>query len=1712
MFSTKIGERNGMAVRSFLFCLVISVGSAAYLEAEWPTYRCDPKRSGRSEEKLTPPFYLQWSFIPAEKPKTAWPKPIEELPRMHFDSAYHSVVSDGVAYFACSVENTLYAVKLSTGKVKWKYYTDGPIRLAPTIWKKWVYFGSDDGYVYCLNKRNGKLVWKYRAGPSDRKLLGNGRMISLWPVRTGVLVDDGVAYFGAGVFPYEGIYICALDAEDGSVIWRNDTIGDRSKQLEYGGISPQGYLVASEDILYVPSGRAMPAAFDRKTGKFLYYCHPGGKVGGAWAVVDDGELVAGIERFSAPAKIAYDEKTGKRKGDFYIWFPSYDLVLTPTVVYAVGDDGIYAVDRIRYPKISDKIGKIRAQREQLRTSLYDLKKKLPNATDEIVKANDGVLWSNVPICEKIDRITSQIEQLRKDEQNLKNLACKWEYKAAGLCSIIVVGDVVVAGGDGKIVALNKENGRELWKYNSKGKVLGLAAAEGYVLASTDRGEILCFGEKRESRPAEIRTFKKSDPYPDDGLRSVYENSAEEIIRQTGVRKGYCLVVGSGIGRLAYELAKRTDLKVVGIESDPSKVARAKELLTDAGLYGSRVVVENWSLDLLPDYFADLIVCDEMLLSGRADFPKEEMYRVLRPYGGVAIFGRPEAKGSGRGYDLGGLAAELKKVVGKNPDVVSVNGSWVKLTKGALPGAGKWTHLYCDPGNTACSDDRLVKAPLGVLWYGEPGPDVVVERHARAPSPLAMNGRFFIQGAEIIRAYNSYNGTLLWETPIPGAVRVRSDVDSGNLALSEDALYVAARDKCYRLDPETGKILKVYKMPDPPGSGPRRWGYVACKGNILYGSTAMPLRSEYADFWKHNVTKDGKWIGPDKVLPQYKTTYEYFTSRFPVPDEKAYEAFHRGGTFWRSMADFPSWGSQGSPAGALTKRMMVSDSVFALDAETGKLLWQYNGGKIAHITIALGDGMIFFADALVSGEERKKALQDKRRLIEEGIYEPYRNLKLSPSDIDVRRIMALESETGKLVWSRCVDLTGCGGEKMGAAYQDGILLLFGHFSNHDRGYFGQGALRWRRITALAARKGRVLWSRPLNYLRRPLIVGDSLIIEPRACDIRTGEIQPRYHPISNRAVPWEFLRPGHSCGIISASPGCIFYRSASFAIYDLLRDSGLIIFGTIRGGCWLDCLAANGVLIFPETSSGCTCSYPLRCTVVFKQRDRLKWYPWTVFITHGPMTPAQHFAINFGAPGDMKDDSGTVWFGYPRPKVYYGVKFDLKEKLIKGMGFFNRDWRGESFEGTDKPWLFASGCVGLLKCEIPLIDDLWGESPGIYTVRLGFAAPSGDKVGSRVFDIKLQGEKVADAFDIIKEAGGPNKIVTKEFKRIYVENTLSLELEPRVADPSVFQAPIINFVEVEREDIMGPPKPPPTPQVIKVGVAEAMLEAARAELERGNEGKALGIYHTLLDARTTNSIKLRAIEGVAAIGSPESLDRLAHYYKDTAPILWDYKGPDAKLRSAALKAYIAIAGTLAKTDPEKAKRMLKYALGVADNLDAHEGAAERLVNLGVELDSKPARDGYVTRWRIIGPFPLDLRHNTMDKVFIGEPVVDLGKSYSVDGVELKWKTLINDRSTVDLLKLVSSKKNVAVYAYAEVILDDPRRINLTVLADDAFKCWFNGDYVGRCDSVQENRGQKTFQVDGVKGVNTILLKVGQIGGKWYFRARLTDEDGKPIPTR
>ena len=227
----------------------------------WPTYMHDNHRSGFTDETVAVPLSRAWVYQTRHKPQPAWPPPARQdfwhnkydLPaRVVYDRAMH-VVSDGSRiFFGSSADDQVRCLDLATGKQLWTFFTDGPVRLAPALHQDRVFFGSDDGAAYCLAADDGSLIWTHRVAPADRRIPGNGRMISTWPVRGGVLVENGRARFAAGLFPTQGAFQIIVDA----------TTGQRITEGRLG-FSPEGYIRQQGNQLMIAAGRAPSQSLDR---------------------------------------------------------------------------------------------------------------------------------------------------------------------------------------------------------------------------------------------------------------------------------------------------------------------------------------------------------------------------------------------------------------------------------------------------------------------------------------------------------------------------------------------------------------------------------------------------------------------------------------------------------------------------------------------------------------------------------------------------------------------------------------------------------------------------------------------------------------------------------------------------------------------------------------------------------------------------------------------------------------------------------------------------------------------------------------------------------------------------------------------------------------------------------------------------------------------------------------------------------------------------------------------------------------------------------------------------------------------------------------------------------------------------------------------------------------------------------------------------------
>jgi len=1248
--------------------LVFAVAAicAAARADDWPTYRHDIARSGITADKVQPPLAGCWVFKPRHAPQPAWgdpkPEPVEgilELRRIHFDDVFHVAAADGAVLFGSSANGKVYCLDASTGRIRWTRITGGPIRLAPTLAGGRAFVGSDDGHAYCLSAADGSIVWEFRAAPEDRQVLGSGKMISLWPLRSGVLVDDGVAYLAAGIFPAEGVFIYALDAKDGRQLWRNDTCGEAPQSR----ISPQGYLLASKTTLYAPMARVSPAAFNRSDGALKYLTYFGKPVGGTYALLAGEEVYTGTE-----------EMVGYRgdSRDRFASFTGRKIVVTDDTAYVATGTHLTALDRKTFPAATRRLQSLRARKVEMDRALRG------KPTDEL-KAQAAAL----------------AEEIKKAEEAFA-AATRWKTPFACHDSLILAGDVLFAGGADQVVAVEAESGKAIWTGRVEGTAKGLAAAAGRLLVSTDQGMIYCFGPEGSAQGGAVVEPVDADPYAGSPLAPTFREAAERILELAQVKRGYCLVAGLETGQLALELANRSELMIYAVDADAEKVAAARKAIDAAGLYGARVRVEQWPLDAIPysDCFANLIVSETAVVTGQSPLDADEAFRMLKPLGGAMITQRKDGAADPKDY------------------------RWEINVRKALPEAGSWTHQFANAGNTACGDDLAVKCPLGVLWFGKPGPGSMVNRHARAAGPLSIDGRLFIQGENVVMAYDVYNGIELWRREIPGAMRTNASHDGSNLAVNHEGLFVAVGDTCLRLDPATGETKATYRVPKSGGGKSGRWGYVATVGQLLYGSRC--------------------------------------------------------------------------PGG------LQSDLLFAVDIQSGQPRWVHAGRQIPHIGISIGDGRVLFVDACADDQQRQRAIDRQRERIQK-LPEAEQAAALAALEkADIRTVYALDAETGDVVWQQPVDLTDCGGGNLATMYNNGVLVIFGvYLDGHYWQQFFAGQFASRRVTALSGADGSLLWSHPVGFRVRPVIIGDTLHTEPWAFDLHTGEGKTRVHPVTGQTDQWQFARPGHHCGCPVASPNCLFFRSYCLGYYDLLGDYGTMHFGAQRPGCWVNAIPAGGLLLVPEASAGCMCPFPNMCSVVFKPTTKSKGYAY--YSAPGPMTPVKHLAINLGAPGDRRDSAGNLWLGYPRPGGSLVLQFKVEVAFHSGGRFVGRNSDYSPIAGTEDPWLFASAAQGLRKCVVPLLDE--GDGSALYRVRLAFSDPDNDQPGKRVFDVKLQGNLVLENLDIVKEAGGRDRAVFKEFSAIEVSEKLVIELVPKTPNPAPEQLPILQGVEAVRERIV-----------------------------------------------------------------------------------------------------------------------------------------------------------------------------------------------------------------------------------------------------------------------------------------------------------------------
>jgi outer membrane protein assembly factor BamB len=165
-------------------------------------------------------------------------------------NVYNPMVEDNRIYFATGSihrqDGYLYCINKLDGSIVFRdtltYMEErsqwGGSSGGVGIWKDYVYVPSDNWYLYCFNKNNGNEIWKFLADS---------------PMETVPRVSDSILYFGS-----LNATCYAIDAEKGKLIWSYQTIGSIRR-------TPTQFY--KDYVLFVSLGAIL--ILEKKSGKLV---------------------------------------------------------------------------------------------------------------------------------------------------------------------------------------------------------------------------------------------------------------------------------------------------------------------------------------------------------------------------------------------------------------------------------------------------------------------------------------------------------------------------------------------------------------------------------------------------------------------------------------------------------------------------------------------------------------------------------------------------------------------------------------------------------------------------------------------------------------------------------------------------------------------------------------------------------------------------------------------------------------------------------------------------------------------------------------------------------------------------------------------------------------------------------------------------------------------------------------------------------------------------------------------------------------------------------------------------------------------------------------------------------------------------------------------------------------------------------------------------
>jgi outer membrane protein assembly factor BamB len=1316
---------------------------------DWPMWRYDAGRSAASPEELPDQLVLQWTRELAP-PRPAWPK---SQVRLQFDASYEPIVAGKTLFVGSMVVDRVTAYDTQTGAEKWRFYTDGPVRFAPVVYKDKLYVASDDGYLYCLNAASGALIRKFLGGPGPNKVIGNHRLIGMWPMRGGPVLYEDTLYFAASIWPFMGTFIYAIDAETGRVIWDNSGSGSTylvqpHTSPAFAGVAPQGYMVATEDKVLVSGGRSVPAAYDRKTGEFLYYHLNKYSKAGTCEVIASGDYF-------------FNRGTVHKLSDGIAVSNGSASVVEGDVIFGERNDSIVAYKLEPGAKRATGLWQARVLGERGKVHL--------KAGSRLYCSSQGEEGAIFAVDVPTDDAEPKVSWRGKVDGEV------WSMQAADgkLFITTLEGRIYCFGGE-KIEpqyhALNTKSlpaGRLRWKNRAKQFLETTNEKEGYcLLLGLGTGELLT--ELLDQSELHIVALD-----PDAEKVAAMRRKLDEA--------------GLYGTRAAVHVGDVTTMSL------PPYMANliVSEELEAAGLRKGDLFIERVFHSLRP-------------YGGTACFflPRRRHTGMLRRAQKLEL---PRAKvvSSGRLFmltrsgPLPGSADWTHQYADAANTVMSKDKS-VKAPLGLLwfggppndeilPRHGHGPSPQVVDGRLFIEGRNLIRAvdvyTGRLLWerdFQDLGKFYDNTSHQPGANEIGSNyvtvsDAIYLVYGDTIHVLDPATGLTTKEISMPGENKPRW----GTIAVQDDLLLATASPLSIPLKDKAGRKT-LPKNAQPIIDKGAEWQYLAGshpkRGWTQVGFNTDGWKTSAAGFGYNN--KDNKTTLKD-MKGHYSVVYIRKTFSIPEPNnigelglainyDDAFIAYLNGKEFLRVGVDYGS----GARTSRINRRSGSGFEYFKID-NPGAFLHEgtnvlaieghnenatssdfalhpylvvqrknreLRGGSLKGV--AFGDGkrphpqatleaatlglngltgvtvdadyasgskmlvvmdrhtgeILWKRDAKDAFRHNTVILGDDKLFCIDGLSEAklaYLKRRGLRHDAE-RTLYALDARTGKVIWKTNESVFGTW-----LAYSaENDVLLEASSRSGDRAADEAD----RGMTAYRASDGEVLWRIDESYKGPPILHHDWIITqtgggsssstdEAKVFNLMNGKIVMREHPMTGETIPWSWIR-FKGCNTAIASENFLTFRSASAAFVDLTRGQGTATIGGFKSGCSSNLIIADGVMNAPDYTRTCTCSYQNPASLALIPMPNVAYWTFDHYLSPNEPKPVKRVGINLGAPGNRTTEDGTLWLefpsvGGPSPDIPVRAEYDQP-----------RWYRHHSscVEG-EYNWVAASGVTGLREIRV-----------------------------------------------------------------------------------------------------------------------------------------------------------------------------------------------------------------------------------------------------------------------------------------------------------------------------------------------------------------------------------------------------------------------------